>query len=267
MKRLTFMLMIALAAAGCSKDFEIDTTPPAPPQGIRTISLDNAVQIAWLPSQDGDVAGYKVWVSNRYDGEYRLIDKTSSTTFVDYGAVNGVTSYYAVSSYDFSHNESALSRDVAYDTPRPEGYGVLLKDYRTVPNSAGYEFYSLKVVPYDDKYADVFFEDASGYFFLNVYTDTDIQDMGYTVSLDDISVAPQAGWTPSKSAEAIAGHTYVILTWDNHFAKLRVRQVSASGLVFDWAYQTASGNPELKRNFDRPNRIFPLTREAGTVRR
>jgi hypothetical protein len=70
--------------------------------------------------------------------------------------------------------------------------------------------------------------------------------MGYTSSLDDISKSPTEGWAPSKSAEAILGHTYVIWTRHDNYAKIRVTSVSASSITFDWAYQTAKGNIELK---------------------
>jgi len=39
----------------------------------------------------------------------------------------------------------------------------------------------------------------------------------------------------------------VIWTWDDHYAKVRVREVNSAQVVFDWAYQTAVGNTELKR--------------------
>jgi len=46
--------------------------------------------------------------------------------------------------------------------------------------------------------------------------------------------------------EVIFGHSYIIWTRDNHFAKLRVNGfIRAYGIVFDWAYQVDPGNPEL----------------------
>jgi hypothetical protein len=46
--------------------------------------------------------------------------------------------------------------------------------------------------------------------------------------------------------EVIEGHTYIIWTWDNHFAKLRVVDKHTDYIVFEWAYQIAEGNVELK---------------------
>lgn len=74
---------------------------------------------------------------------------------------------------------------------------------------------------------------------------TDIQDMGWTSNLDAIDFAPPAGWSPTGSVELIPGHAYVVWTRDNHYAKFRVTSLSASAVVFDWAYQTDPGNGEL----------------------
>ena len=137
MKTLYVFAFSVVIFAGCTKQvLEVDTTPPAPPQGIKTISLNNAVELQWLPSTDPDVAGYNIWQSDRYDGAYVLLGTTSMTRFTDYNAKNGFTYYYAVSTFDFSHNESVLSKDVVYDTPRPEGFGVLLSDYKVSPRTA-----------------------------------------------------------------------------------------------------------------------------------
>jgi hypothetical protein len=153
-----------------------------------------------------------------------------------------------------------LSKDVVYDTPRPEGLGVVLIDTSTSRNISGYGFAQYKVLSCYDKNTDIFLVNAHGRLYVHVWSDTDIQDMGFTSSLDEISASPTEGWAPSKSAEAIVGHTYVIWTVDDNYAKIHVQNVTASRIVFDWAYQTAKGNIELKtthtsraggRQFDR----------------
>jgi hypothetical protein len=246
MKKLGLILALTMMI-GCHRSFYIDLTPPSPPQGILATALDNSVEISWLRNPEPDVAGYKIWVSDRYDGRYHVLGTVDGTKFVDYGAKNGVRSYYGVTAYDYDDNESDLSTDLVYATPRPEGFGTKLNDFHASPNTSGYDFSTYSVGTYDDDYTDVFFESANGRFYLNVWDDSDIQDMGYTKTLYDIGVAPSAGWSPSRSVEAIPGHTYVIWTWDDHFAKMRVREVTSSRVTFDWAYQVAKSNPELKR--------------------
>jgi len=125
-------------------------------------------------------------------------------------------------------------------------YGVMY-DYHVFPSTAGYDFSTYSIGQYDDDFTDFFFENYNSRFYLNVWSDTDIQDMGYSNSLDEISVAPESGWSPSRYTEAIEGHTYVIWTWDDHYAKVLVKSITSNSVVFDWAYQTATGNPELKR--------------------
>jgi hypothetical protein len=72
--------------------------------------------------------------------------------------------------------------------------------------------------------------------------------MGYTESFDDISYSPTDGWSSVGWSEIILGHTYIIWTSDNHFAKLRVTGIAAPYSVrFDWGYQVDPGNPELAR--------------------
>ncbi len=244
---MKYLLAVSFLVIGCSEAYPVDTTAPAPPRGVQTLAVDNAVQVTWMGNTERDIGGYNVWVSERYDGRYSFLGSTGDIIYVDYSARNGTTYYYAVSAYDYERNESDLSRDVAAATPRPEGFGVQLSDYRTVPSSGGYDFSTYSNGRFDDDYTDVFFEHFNGRFYLNVWSDTDIQGMGYTTSLDDITKAPTSGWTPSRSVEAIPGHTYIVWTWDNHYAKMRVRSVNVTSVVFDWAYQTAKGVTALKR--------------------
>lgn len=244
---LTLVLGFTLFA-GCKENLnEPDLTPPSPPQGLYTVTGDGTLELFWNQSPEPDVAGYDIYSSTSLNGKYQLIGSTKQTYFVDNGVTNGVTYYYAVSAYDFSGNESAPSRDIAYDTPRPEGYGVSLTNYRTAPGNAGYDFSTYSVVPYNDNSTDVYFEYYNGVYYLDVPSqDTDIQDMGYTTSLYEIVQSPTAGWSPTKDAQAIIGHTYVIWTWDNHYAKMRVTDLSSNHVTFDWAYQLQPGNVRLK---------------------
>jgi hypothetical protein len=44
----------------------------------------------------------------------------------------------------------------------------------------------------------------------------------------------------------VEGHVYVVWTWDDHYAKVRVVSISPNSVVLDWAYQVDRGNPELR---------------------
>lgn len=242
---------------------DTDYNPPNPPTGIEVLNGDSRVDITWNSNRESDLAGYNVYYSYTYDGKYTLIGSTENNYFIDDGAVNGNTYYYAVTAYDYNGNESDLSHDVIYSTPRPEGLNRTVFDYINYPGSSGFTFNDYSVVPYDDQSTDFFFENYNGTFYLDVWDDTDIQDMGSTSDIYDIPYAPSDGWIPLvqgeniKYVEAIVGHTYVIWTWDNHYAKVRIKNITGERMVFDWAFQLVEGEPQLKQAAkDRSSRVF-----------
>src|SRR5512143_2276068 len=111
MKTLTYTLAVVMAIAmnGCLDALvEVDVTPPSAPRGIATATGDDYVEIDWLANPEPDVAGYHVLVAGSYDGPYDLIGTTQSTSFIDRGARNGNTYYYALIAFDEAGNESAL---------------------------------------------------------------------------------------------------------------------------------------------------------------
>lgn len=248
MKRIPILLIAisALVLSGCERLTGPDYAPPSPPTGLYTSTGDNFIELFWQANPEKDVAGYNVFASPTYEGPYDLIGSTHNPYFNDTGARNGSTYYYAVTAYDFDGNESELSKDVAYDVPRPEGYDVVLNSYRQSPGYAGYDFSDYRVTSYNDLYTDMYFEYYNGEYYMDVRTDSDIQDVGPTSSLLDLHVAPTSGWSTTHDAVLRAGHTYVVWTWDDHYAKFRVTSLSTNRVVFDWAYQLQESNPMLK---------------------
>lgn len=244
-----------------------DFTPPAPPKNITVINGDQRVDIFWKKNYENDVAGYNIYYSYTYNGKYTLIGSSSTNSFIDQGMRNGVKYYYAVTAYDYNGNESELSYDVVYAVPRPEGFNQSIFDFRRFPNNSGYSFSLYSVVPYNSLDADFFFENYQGQYYLVVYDDTDIKDMGLTLDIYDVKFAPNSGWSPSKDEIAKVGHTYVIWTWNNRYAKIRVKNITPDRIVFDWAYQTVEGEPMLKPNKERnklsSNRILKEIQETN----
>lgn len=259
MKIQFFLIALStLLISGCIMENHftdyVDLQPPSPPKNIYTISGDNWLEIRWQFNYEKDVQAYNIYRSYSYNGEYRYIGTTSKNYFIDYSVRNGITYYYGITAVDYSGNESDLSYEVIYDTPRPEGYNQTIFDFRRFPNLAGYDFSNYSVVPYDNDNCDMFFENYNGTFYMVVYDDTDIQDMGPTSDIYDIDKAPISGWSPTKDVKLYEGHSYVVWTWDNHFAKFRVKYLTPERIVFDWAYQLAEGNRELKSTTSRPER-------------
>jgi hypothetical protein len=225
-----------------------DFTPPDPPTGLHTSTGDNFIELTWRENRESDLDFYRVYVSASYDGRYELIGETGTAYYNDKDARNGSVYYYAVSAVDYDGNESDLSRDVAYDIPRPEGYNVALTDYQVAPATAGYDFSAYSVLPVSDKYVDIWFENYNGTLYMNVGNDSDIKDMGPTASILDIGEAPTGGWSSTHDAVLVSGHTYVVWTWDDHYAKIRVRSLGPNRVTFDWAYQLIKSNPLMKRS-------------------
>lgn len=254
MKNLKRPIKIILIATGlifspCYYE-GVDHKPPAVPRGLVSITGDGEVMLLWYHNTEPDLEGYRVYRGPAPKGPYYLIGETNLDYFLDDGLINGQTYFYAISAFDIHNNESELSYETVYDTPRPEGFDERLFDYTQYPSYAGWDFSQYKVVPYNDINCDFYFgyDKSYGAYYLYIGTPGGlIQDMGYTSSFDEIGYAPRDGWSETGMVEAIKGHTYIIWTWDNHFAKIRIKALYPNYIIFDWAYQIDPGNPELVR--------------------
>lgn len=259
----TISILAALFAIGCDKETEYvfveeivyvydESDPPPVPQGVSSITGDEEVVVYWLPIDDviGDFDKYVVYRSDHHpDTGYWEIGRTSNLYFVDRDVINGHTYYYAVSSVDLDGHLSALSYEMVFDTPRPEGFDRAIFDFNVMPDYSGWDLSAAQVVNYLSGACDFFLEwvNADSVFYFNVGNiATDIQDMGYTFDFDEIGYSPDTGWSRNGWCEVIEGHTYIIWTADNHFAKVRVTALGLNQVIFDWAYQVDNGNPELK---------------------
>lgn len=228
---------------GCST---IDRTPPDPPTGLRSITGDKSVYLFWNPNREPDLAGYRIYRNNAPSGYFRLIAGVKEPYYVDRDVENGITYFYAVSAYDTAGNESDLSEEDCFDTPRPEGYNMKIFEKDYLPSFAGYCFSQYQPVPYSASSCDFYFDVTSGVRLLVATRGTLVQDLG-AWEMDDVDYAPLDGWDEDGEVQALVGHVYVFWTRDNHFAKIRIKALSDSYVVFDWAYQVAPGNRELVR--------------------
>ncbi len=239
------MLLGMMFVGGC--DEGIDTTPPFKPKGVRSITGDGQVTLVWLANQEPDLSGYYIYRNDAPSGYFERIGVTSDTFYIDRDVENGRTYYYAVSAFDIYGNESDLSDELVFDTPRPAGEDVVLRDYHTSPSTSGWDFSAHMVVPYNDPSCNIFYEydTTYGLHFMNTANGTLIQDFGYTESLDDVDYAPEEGWSRLGWVELIVGHSYIVRTADMHYAKFRVTALGPGYCQFDWAYQVDQGNREL----------------------
>ena len=261
MKRTALILGVVATAfllTGCDDNNPVYNSVPAAPQGVYSVNADQAVEVVWNGVYARDIAAYIVYRSYQSNSGYTEIGQVTALSnpdldliiynFIDDNLPNGATYYYAVSAVDRAGQESPLSVETVFDTPRPDG-SVDLYSRFTDPTLAGFELSATASrVTWNSGAADVYVDDAGGVYYLNVAdTLTDIQDVGYTASFDEIGYAPLNGWSEVGYVELILGHTYIIWTYNLHYAKMRVVAIDkpAGRVSFDWAYQTDADNPEL----------------------
>lgn len=248
---IVLVLSIAFLALGCHGDkvTNVANNPPHVVDGVYSVTGDGEVTIYWRANQESDIDYYKVYRNSAPTGTFTLVGSAASpqTSFVDDQVTNGNTYFYAVSAVDLAGQESAeLSFENAFDTPRPEGFGVSLTNALTVDATSGWDFSAQVRRPSADALTDMYYDAQGSSFLVHVPTDTRIQDAGY-VALRDVDFAPPSGWSADGIVEAIVGHSYIVLTRDTHYAKFEVKSRDASTMVLDWAYQIDPDNPELTR--------------------
>lgn len=285
MKKLTFILLaviLMLAMAGCDDDENTVWDPaPATPQGVYSVTGDGEVYVYWNGIYESDVREYQVFRSLDPIDNYELIGTVTAVDnpnldlliyeYIDDAATNGTTYYYAVVAVDHAGQTSELSAENVFDTPRPEGQVSLFPNNISAATS-GFNLETATVVYDTALIADVFLDEFDGLLYINVAnSQTDIQDMGYTSSFDEISYSPEMGWSQLGYFEVILGHTYIVWTAEDHFAKMRAVSFNASGSVtFQWAYQTDQGNLELALPVDmeRPphDSEYPKPKTMGLLR-
>ncbi len=232
---------LLMVLSGC---YEVDTTPPEAPTGLTSITGDEAVYLYWNENTEPDLTGYRLYRNDAPSGYFVLIADIKEPCYVDRDVENGITYFYAVSAYDDDGNESELSEEDCFDTPRPEGFNMKIYEKDYLPDFSGYSFEDARPCKYNSMYTDIYYDLLGGITYIIATTGTLIQDMG-SYYMDDISYAPIDGWDTLGVVPAIDGHVYVVWTRDNHFAKFRIKAVGNTYVVFDWAYQIAEGNREL----------------------
>ena len=261
----TLIAIVGLAAltAGCNDEVvNVQDGPPAVPTGVNTVTGDGWVKVQWNPVREDDVAGYGVYRSDTADGRYdriATVHGSDNVSVTDDNVANGVTYFYAVDAFDAAGHESALSYETVFDTPRPAGTGVVLYAADVDPAMSGLDLSDWAVPSFvtwwsaadADLYvvrdSDVLY--ARGTLIGGIWND--IQDLGWTQSMDDVSWAPSDGWSVSPNGvELIKAHTYVVWTSDSYYAKFRVVDILTtsghpSAVLIDWAYQVDQNNPEL----------------------
>lgn len=89
--------------------------PPRP----SSVGSGFSVTLAWDPSPDPFVAGYKLYYGNGSRSYQECLDAGTNTSIVVSNLLACTTYYFAATAYDFIGLESDFSEEVNYTTPCP----------------------------------------------------------------------------------------------------------------------------------------------------
>ncbi len=91
-----------------------DIFAPASPKSLTAISGRDFITLSWIPNQERDLAGYKVWRKQTGDKDFLLLtpEFLREAAYTDHSAVKGIDYEYAVSACDTKGNESPRSESI-----------------------------------------------------------------------------------------------------------------------------------------------------------
>ena len=242
----------------------------AAPNGVTSISLDRAIQLAWpANARTGDPTlfdYYRVY-STLYnldtgkcdDASWVLEGSTVSEDFLVTGLANGVPRCFDVSTVSTDGHESAWATP-HHDTPRYDARNVIVDATQVAAATSGFRFYD----PSSQRFGAVLSgtrtdldfridrRDDGSLWIVPVRADARVALYSSTpvADLTSIDVAPARSAFSSAAIEAVPGYAYVVeiqLADGLHYGALRVSHVGRDYLIVDWAYQSDNGNPELIR--------------------
>ena len=254
---------------GRSNVVTIDLRASVPePLGLRTVSLNAAIQLAWssnaVDALHDAFDHYRVY-STTYDGgrgvctsNWVLEGTTASDGFLAGNLVNGTSRCFAVSTVTRDGHESQWSA-ARLDTPRFDARNALVYAASSRADSAGFLFldetsHALGVVGGATRPDLDFIVERHGDGSLWITPGRSgsavaLYSTHPVVELTSIDRAPAGGFAAaSLQARPGFGYVFKLQKADGvHFAAVRVAFLTADYIVFDWAYQSSIGNPELSR--------------------
>ena len=246
-------------------------TPPPVPTSLEVIALDATNYLRWNDDarSDGEFSAYRIYLLSDGGATQTLLGASDSPGFLDALAENGVTSTYAVSSVDIFGHESATSTR-REGTPRPDFTGELVYSFADQPALSGFRFSESDL---DDPIVDGLSTmrhfrletDVSGWWLVpgpsaevypaGVFTTELKCGVAADAACVDWTTAPLSGYSPTGIGIAVVPEfTYMWRVTEGggvvrygavRVALLGIDQLGAELMIFDWAYQIQSGNPQL----------------------
>lgn len=252
---------------GQSDVVEVDERNRLPaPRSLTSVTLNGGVELQWdQNAYDADplrfdfyrIYSTSVTTTQACDqAAWALEGTTVSDGFVSRNLPNGVTRCFAVSAISRDGHESLWS-GVREDTPRFDARSIVLDASDVRPATSGFVFMpgttgAFGVVVSDTMTgADVVLERrADGLWFRAARAESRVVQYGVAPisELTSIDRAPSSGY--GDAARVIAGYGYVFRVQYGdgvRYAGVRVVHVATDYVLFDFAFQSQSGNPELLR--------------------
>jgi hypothetical protein len=246
---------------------EVDERNRLPaPQALTSVTLNGGVQLLWdqnaYDASPSLFDSYRVYSTSMTatracdDAAWALEGTTVSDGFLARNLPNGETRCFAVSAISIDGHESLWS-NIREDTPRFDARSIVVDASDVRRTSSGFVFMPGagvlgSVVSDTTPGADLVLERRAdgALWFRSARAETRIMQYGVTPlsTLEAIDRAPLVGYV--DAARAIAGYGYAVRVQyadGMRYASLRVVHVAADYVLFDFAFQTQSGNGELLR--------------------
>lgn len=239
------------------------------PATLVSVSLDRAVQLSWSAnartSNPSMFDYYRVYSTvydldaNACEGDLWVLEgSTVSEDFLATGLTNGAPRCFAASTVSRDGHESLWTTPRA-DTPRYDSRNFLLFATQFSLGSSGFRFHfpstgAMGQIVAGDR-TDIDFKlerrtDGSVWITpvrsgtrLALYSTSPVED------LTSIDIAPTRDRFSTGAIEAVPGYAYVVestLSDGLHYGAVRVTHTTSDYMIFDWAYQSDPGNPELR---------------------
>ena len=268
-------LLAVIAACGDDNGGTGTGTPPEAPNSLSSVSLDGAVALTWsdnpFQADRNLFQNYRVYTTS-YDldhdqcgTDWQLEGTTVAPEFLVGALENGVSRCFSVTAFSVEGAESNRS-PVRPDTPRPDARNVVLFAVQARPDVSGFRFWQDLNTDGESQIAELglirsghdnsidFFvdRDSNGDLFLTpLRPGTGVEyadDASPVEDLTSIDFAPDQSYETS-GIQAVPGFGYIFeMDGQDGFKRygaLRVTHVGQDFLIFDWAFQTDPGNPEL----------------------
>ena len=252
---------------GSTDAIEIDERNRLPaPRALASTTLNGGIELKW--DRNAYLAGpdlfdfYRVystsWSESQgcIESQWSLEGTTVSDGFVARNLPNGATRCFAVSAISRDGHESTWS-NVREDTPRFDARSIVLDAQDVRRASSGFTFMPGasstfgRIVSDTSAGADVVLERRDGALWFRApraESRVALYGVSPVSELSSIDRAPTVGYGESVHVMAGYGYVFRIQYGDGtRYAAIRVVHVAADYVLFDFAFQSQSGNAELSR--------------------